>query len=228
MSARSEALEALTDEPPSRASWRRLLGVLLHWSAEPARERYVTEAEAALRSWPDELRTLSSAVKRRLESPPYPSWLRLVRVFDMTRRANRIREYDALVRLLDEGRLQRLHTFRLRYCTFGDPGLAHIGRRVQGLVELQLGNCCIGGGGVSALLESPNLGEIEELNLHSNSINDAGADVIADSDALVALRRVNLYRNQLSWEAIERVGERLRARGIRFIAHGQGGWAFGR
>ena len=228
MSARRDALQALIDEPPSSANWRRLLGILLHWPAEPARDRYVAEADHALRDWPDERRTLSPALKRRLREPPYPSWLSLVRVFDMTRRANRTREYDSLVRLLDEGRIERLHTLRLRYCTFGDAGLALIAKRVRGIAELGLGNCCIGSAGVVALVESPHAAGLEDLNLHSNLVNDVGADAIVGAKALASLRRVNLYNNQISAAGLERAREGFEARGIRFISHRGGGWAFGR
>jgi hypothetical protein len=224
----SAAFDALVTEPPSATNWRRFVGALLHLPPGPTRERCVAEAELSLRSWPDALRSLTPALERRLVAPPYPSWLRLVRVFDMTRRANQLRELDSLERLVDEGQIRCLHTLRLRYCTFGDEGLALIGARIHGLVELQLGNCFIGDIGALTVAESPSFAGLERLSLYSNLVEDRGAQALVDSATLVSLRALNLYNNRLSAQLIERARERLTARGIELIVHGQGGWAFGR
>ena len=214
-------LTALLAAQPSRAVWRQIMGELLHAPAGEV-EQLLARVEQAVSDWPDELRTLTPALARRLGSP-FPPALRLLRGLDTLRHGHGLHDAPDVERFFREVGFTRLHVFRLRYAPFGDEGAEIIARQDLGLRELTLGNCQIGNAGAIALASSPNLRELRALSLFSNQIGGEGARASAESSVLTRLERLNLYGNETPRDVMTEIGAVLKARGCRLIAHGNFG-----
>ena len=207
----SQAGELLAAEP-ARAIWRQLTGLLLHLPPGAPLDEFLERADRELERWPDELRTLTPALGRRLKAP-FPRVLRLVRRLDTVRHAHELRATADLMRFFSELRFARLSFFRVRYCGFGDRGAQCIAEQDLQLQDLILGNCAIGDAGALSIAASPRMRTLRSLSLYSNEVTAKGARALLDSPHLRGLQRLNLYDNRLGTDAATEFESELHSRG---------------
>ncbi|WP_146157606.1 hypothetical protein [Enhygromyxa salina] len=124
-------------------------------------------------------------------------YLRLLRVLDI-RPLHPIRDRNALLRrMIREGGVRELQTFRARYSD-GDQLIDTLLRSIHGLQVIYIGGSHVGPAAAQALAQSPSMSGLRYLSLHNNSIGDGGAEALLASPYLRELRWLNLYRNGIS------------------------------
>ena len=203
-----QRLEEPLSQEPSKAAWRQITGVLLHLHLEEIGESqldWLPEVSATLERWPDELRFMTPALKRRVAQPPYPAWLSLVRVFDLIGFYSEWRDAFSFETFLTQGNICQLHTFHCRYRTFGDEGIKLLADRTNGVVDLLLGNCQIGDDGANLMADSNAFKNLQKLSLHSNHIGDEALLNLLHPASFPNLEILNIFDNKMSHDAAAKI-----------------------
>lgn len=215
------ALEELLAGQPG---WAEVLNRVAYWPEEQDLPRAVAMVEeVANRAWRPEARTPTRRVLDQLRRGEVRPHLRLLRALDVDVPELSVRDrVRVLERMIDEGGVRELHTFRSRV-TLGDHVLIEVlGRRVTGLRVLSIGQSQVSSAGAAALAGSPAFAGLHHLSLHSNRIDDRGGLALVASPHLASLRYLNLHANCLGPEVARRMRSRPEWEGAKLVLHGQG------
>ncbi len=213
---RAVALRRALENPAT--PWGEVLGRLAFWPLGRGLEEATEQVEAVVERWPAATRAPTRIVLQQLLNGEIRPYLRLLRVLDL-RPLWRVRDRDGLLRrIIRDGSLRELHTFRARYSD-GDALLTTLVRSIRGLHTLYLGGSTVSPAGAYAIARSPAMSGLRHLSLHNNQIGDVGAEALLASPYLHGLRWLNLYRNGISHDLRDAIRSAPQWQRARLILH---------
>jgi Ran GTPase-activating protein (RanGAP) involved in mRNA processing and transport len=229
MNDRWTQLRTLLSCQPHHRVWGALVRRLDDWPAEEL-EAALTEAEAALRTWPDELRYGDLWLPALLAGQPQPRF-RLARHLYLSNPAPeqlaRVLELpelatlpslsltasgpgtDELLRIVARSpTLRKLRSLQLGALPLGQGGLELLleSGALAAAQELKLSGCGLEGGHIQKLVEALPSGGPRSLELSQNPIGDVGARAIAAWQGAQGLRRLVLDTCQVGVEGAAALG----------------------
>lgn len=213
---RTVALRRALENPAT--PWPEVLNRLAFWPLGHGLMEATEQVEAVVERWPAATRSPTRFVLRQLLEGEVRPYLRLLRVLDL-RPLWRVRDRDGLLRrIIRDGSLRELHTFRARYSD-GDALLTTLVRSIRGLCTIYLGGSTVSPAGAHAIARSPAMSGLRHLSLHNNQIGDVGAEALLASPYLHGLRWLNLYRNGISHDLRDAIRGAPQWQRARLILH---------
>ncbi len=214
---RLSSLQRALADPGS--AWADLLNRLAFWPPSETMRQATELVEAAAERLPAPTRAPSRFVVRELLDGRVRGYIRLLRVLDLGPLWSLRDRHLLLKRMIDEGGLHTLHTFRTRY-DHGEALLRTLTRSIRGLQIIYIGGSQVGPAGAQLIARSPSMAGLRHLSLHNNRIGDEGAAALLASPHLHNLRWLNLYRNGISGDMREAIHAAPQWYDAKIILHG--------